>query len=55
MSEQFQNPDAVKLKEETVINDSTQKRVNRVAERAAEKSTKAEQHFDKDNSNLFSK
>jgi len=55
MNQQFQNPDAAKLKKETVTNDSTYKRVDRVAEKAAEKSTKAEQHFDKDNSNLFSK
>jgi hypothetical protein len=55
MQTQFENPQEAKLKEETVTNDSTQKRVDRVAEKAAEKSSKAEQHFDKDNSNLFSK
>jgi hypothetical protein len=55
MQKQFENPEEEKLKEETVTNDSTQKRVDRVAEKAAEKSTKAEQRFDKENSNLFSK
>jgi hypothetical protein len=55
MKTQFENPQEEKLKEETVTNDSTQKRVDRVAEKAAEKSTKAEQKFDKDNGNPFSK
>jgi hypothetical protein len=55
MKKQFENPQEAKVEEETVTNDSTQKRVDRVAEKAAEKSTKAEQHFDKENSNLFSK
>jgi hypothetical protein len=55
MQTQFENPQEAKLKEETVTNDSTQKRVDHVAEKAAEKSTKTEQKFDKENSNIFSK
>jgi hypothetical protein len=44
-----------KLKNETVSDASTMKNLGRVAEKAAEKSTKAEQQYDKNNSNLFSK
>ena len=55
MQTQFGNPKEAKLAEETLSNDSEQKRINRVAEKAAEKSTVAEQQFDKVNSNLFSK
>ena len=55
MQTQFENPNEAKLKEETVTSDSTQKRVDRVAEKAAEKSTKAEQKFDKENLPLFSR
>jgi len=55
MQTQFENPQEAKLADETVSNDSEQKRVDRVAEKAAKKSTATEQKFDKVNSNLFSK
>ena len=55
MQTQFENPNEAKLKEETVTSDSTQKRVDRVAEKAAEKSAKIEQKFDEENSSLFTK
>ena len=55
MQKQFENPQEAKLAEDTLTEDSTQKRIDRVAEKAAEKSTKDEKHFDKENSNLFSR
>ena len=55
MPERFENPEAKKLEDEIVSDASPQKKIDRVAEKAAEKSTKTEQKFDKDNSNLFSK
>lgn len=54
MSEQFENPEATKLEDETVSDESAEKRINRVAEKAAEKSAKAQQHYDNDH-NIFSK
>jgi hypothetical protein len=55
MSTQFENPQEVKLEEKTVQSASTEKNVELVAEKAAEKSTKTEKKFDKENSNLFTK
>ena len=54
MSEQFENSEVTKLEDETVSGATAEKRVERVAEKAAEKSTKAEQRYDKDH-NIFSK
>jgi hypothetical protein len=55
MPEQFENPQAAKLEDETVSDASTEKKIDRVAEESAEKSTKTVQRFDKENSKLFSK
>jgi hypothetical protein len=55
MPKQFENPKITKLKDETVTDASATKKVDRLAQKAAEKSTKAVQQFDKNNSNLFSK
>ncbi|MGB9407727.1 MAG: hypothetical protein WCA89_09325 [Terracidiphilus sp.] len=55
MTVQFENPEAKKLEDETVSSVLPQKKIERVAEKAAEKSTKAVQNYDKDNSKLFSK
>jgi hypothetical protein len=55
MPEQFENPETTKLEDETVSDPSTQEKIDRVAEKAAEKPAKTEQKFDKDNNNLFSK
>ena len=55
MEKQFENPQEAKLAEENDTNDSSQKRIDRIAEKAAEKPTKVQQHFDKENSNLFTK
>ena len=54
MPEQFENQKATKLEDETVSNAAAEKRIVRVAEKAAGKATKAEQVYDKDNP-IFSK
>jgi hypothetical protein len=55
MPVQFENPQEKKLEDETVQGTSTEKKVELVAEKAAEKSTKIEQKFDKENSSLFTR
>jgi hypothetical protein len=55
MTKQFENPNVEKLEDETASNLSPKQQVERVADKAAEKSTKSEQHYDKDNNKLFSK
>jgi hypothetical protein len=55
MPKQFENPEATKLENETVSDASSQKRIDRVAEKAAQKPAKTEQRYDKSNNNLFSK
>jgi len=55
MTEKFENPEVEKVDDETVSNPSTQKKIDLVADKAAEKPARAVQKFDKDNSNLFSK
>jgi len=54
MPEQFENPEATKLEDETVSDATAEKRIERTAEKAAEKSTKTEQRYDKVHS-IFSK
>jgi hypothetical protein len=54
MTEQFQNQEAEKLTEMTDSDAPTEKRIDHLAEKAAEKSTKTEQHYDK-KTPLFSK
>jgi hypothetical protein len=53
MPEQFENQETTKLEDETNSDASAQKRTERVAEKAAEKSTKTEQRYDKDHT-IFS-
>jgi hypothetical protein len=53
MSEQFENPQATKLENETVSDPTAEKKIERVAEKAAEKSTKTVQSYDKDHT-IFS-
>ena len=55
MPEQLENPEATKLEDGTVSNPSAQKRIDRVAEKAAQKPAKREQRYDKDNNNLFTR
>jgi hypothetical protein len=54
MPEQFENSEATKLKDETISDATAEKRIHRVADKAAEKSTKTEQRCDSDH-NIFSK
>jgi hypothetical protein len=54
MTEQFQNQEAEKLTEITDSVAPTEKRIEHLAEKAAEKSTKTEQLYDKNNP-IFSK
>lgn len=54
MPEQFENSEATKLEDETVSKATAETRIERVAEKAAEKSTKTEQRYDRDH-NIFSK
>ncbi|MFZ0304115.1 MAG: hypothetical protein WAL75_15600 [Terracidiphilus sp.] len=54
MTEQFENLEESKLEVEAVSDTSAQQRIEQVAEKAAEKSTKAEQLYDKNNP-IFSK
>jgi hypothetical protein len=55
MPEQFENPKAVKLEDETVSDASSQTRVDREAEKLARMSATTEKKFDNENSKLFSK
>ena len=43
MPEQFENPEVIKLEEETVSEAGAQKRIERVAEKAAEKAARKAQ------------
>jgi hypothetical protein len=55
MTKQFENPQAANIDDKIAPKTSTEKKIDRVAEKAAEKPSKTEQEFDKSNSNLFSK
>ena len=44
MPEQFENSEATKLEDETVSEASAEKRIERIADKAAEQSAKTEQH-----------
>jgi hypothetical protein len=48
MPKQFENPDAAKLEDETVAEESADKKIERVAEKAARKSTTTEQKYDEE-------
>jgi hypothetical protein len=45
---QFENPEATNLEDETVAEESADKKIERVAEKAARKSTETEQKYDKE-------
>jgi len=55
MPKQFENAETTKLEDEIVSDPSAQKRIERVADKAAQKPAKTEQKFDKENSSPFSK
>jgi len=48
MPEPFENPEATKLEDETVSDVTAQKRIERVAEKAAGKAAHTEQAYEKD-------
>jgi hypothetical protein len=48
MPEQFENPEEIKLENETVSDATAQKRIERVAEKAADKPSRTEQAYDQD-------
>jgi hypothetical protein len=48
MPEQFENPEVIKLEDETVSMAGAQKRIERVAEKAAERPSRTEHEFDQD-------
>jgi hypothetical protein len=48
MPEPFENPEATKLENETVSEASAQKRIERVAEKAAEKASHTVKAYEKD-------
>jgi hypothetical protein len=52
MPEQFENLETAKLEDETFAEESADKKVERVAEKAARKGTKTEQEYDKEH-NIF--
>jgi hypothetical protein len=54
MPEQFENPEATKLEDETVSNATAKTRIDRVAEEAAEKASQTVKSYDKEHS-VFSK
>jgi hypothetical protein len=54
MPKQFENQEETKLEDATISDATAEKRINRVAEKAADKATKTEQLYEKDNP-IFSK
>jgi hypothetical protein len=48
MTKQFENPEVTKLEDETASNLSPQQKIDRVAEKAAEKPAKTEQKYDQE-------
>ena len=54
MSKQFENPQEQKVEDQTVSNESSGKRIDNIAEKAAEKASKTEQKKENDLP-LFSK
>jgi|HubBroStandDraft_1064217.scaffolds.fasta_scaffold65440_2 hypothetical protein len=54
MTGQFENKEATKLEDETISEATAEKRIEHVAERAAEKSTQTEHRYDRDHE-IFSK
>jgi carbonic anhydrase/acetyltransferase-like protein (isoleucine patch superfamily) len=55
MSQPFEESKAEKLKDEIVSDESPAKKIEHVAEKEAEKSTKTVQKYDSNNNQLFSK
>jgi hypothetical protein len=54
MPEQFENPEATKLEDETVSDATAEERIDRVADKAAGKASHTAQNYDKEHT-IFSK
>jgi hypothetical protein len=52
MSDQFENPEATKLEDETASDLTAKQRMERIAEKAAGKSAKTEQEFEENQENF---
>jgi hypothetical protein len=55
MTKQFQNSVETKVENQSTTDTSAQKKIDSVAEKAAEKPAKTQQKYDTDNNQLFSK
>jgi len=53
MAKQFENPEVTNLENETVSDATAQKRIEHVAEKAAEKASHTEQSYDQESTDLF--
>jgi hypothetical protein len=53
MTKQFENPEVIKVEDATVSNETAKKRIERVAEKAAEKASHREQKYDEGSNDLF--
>jgi hypothetical protein len=53
MAKQFENPEETDLKNETVSDETAQKWIERIAEKAAEKASHTEQSYDQESTDLF--
>ena len=53
MPEEFENPEATRLEDETVSDATAQMRIERVAEKAAKKASHTEQSYDQGSNDLF--
>jgi hypothetical protein len=53
MPEQFENPEATRLEDETVSDASAHERIERVAEKAAKKASDTEQSYEQESTDLF--
>jgi hypothetical protein len=53
MAEQFENPEVTKLEDEIVSNATAKRRIERVADKAAEKASHTEQSYDQGSNDLF--
>ena len=53
MAEQFVNPEVTKIEDETASDATAKKRIERVAEKAAESAAHTEQSYDQESTDLF--
>ena len=53
MPEQFENPEVTKVEDETILDGTAKKRIERVDEKAAEKASHTEHSFDQGSNDLF--